>query len=616
MRILLFTGGAGQMYCGSCLRDNALASALIARGHDVVLTPVYTPTRTDERNVSHNRVAFGGISVFLEQHSKLFRHTPHMLDRLWDAEWIIKLASKRQIKVDPQSLGEITVSMLRGDQGFQQKEIAKLLDWLKTEPRFDVVNLPYTLLLGLAEPLKRTLGTPICCTLQGEDLFLDGLGEPWKQQSMDLIRAASVYVDAFLPVSRYYLDYMPGYLGIPPREDAARPARHQYGRLLASPAPRGRSRSRLATSRGLRRRRACTCSPMPIAVCVRGRASESPGSWPPATSRPSIRPTSTGITSDLNNWGLQGHFEYRGEVDRAQKIDFLRSLDVLSVPATYEEPKGIFLLEAMANGVPVVQPRRGAFPESRREHRWRPHRRGGQSRGARGRIPGALAGSRRAPRRSAPPERPACASTTASTAWPNRPKASTREVMAAARGSGEQHGVHVLSAKNISKSYPTPRGALTILSVMCRSRSIAATPSRSWGRRAAARARLLYILGALDAPSSGTVTIDGQDPFALGERAQAAFRNRCIGFVFQDHSLLPQCSVLENVLAPTLVAPPAEQGAADDRSAGRARCWCRSDWRPARSSSGRALWRREAARRPCPRADSRSAAGVVRRADR
>jgi glycosyltransferase involved in cell wall biosynthesis len=70
-----------------------------------------------------------------------------------------------------------------------------------------------------------------------------------------------------------------------------------------------------------------------------------------------------GITNDLNAWGLQSQFEYRGEVDRLQKIDFLRSLDVLSVPATYEEPKGIFLLEAMANGVPVVQPRRGAFPE-------------------------------------------------------------------------------------------------------------------------------------------------------------------------------------------------------------------------------------------------------------
>ena len=215
MRILSFTGGAGNMYCGSCLRDNALASALLARGHDVVLTPVYTPTRTDERNVSQHRVAFGGISVFLEQHSSIFRHTPRALDRLWDAEWVIKMASKRQIKVDPKSLGELTVSMLRGEQGFQRKEIDKLLEWLRTEPKFDVINLPYTLLIGLAEPLRRELGTPICCTLQGEDLFLDGLGEPWRQQSLDLIRAASAHVDLFLPVSRYYLDYMPGFLGIP-----------------------------------------------------------------------------------------------------------------------------------------------------------------------------------------------------------------------------------------------------------------------------------------------------------------------------------------------------------------------------------------------------------------
>ena len=92
------------MYCGSCLRDNALASELLSRGHDVVLTPVYTPTRTDERNVSKNHVFFGGISVYLEQHSALFRHTPRLLDRLWDAEWVIKMASKRQIKVDPKKI--------------------------------------------------------------------------------------------------------------------------------------------------------------------------------------------------------------------------------------------------------------------------------------------------------------------------------------------------------------------------------------------------------------------------------------------------------------------------------------------------------------------------------
>jgi lipoprotein-releasing system ATP-binding protein len=84
------------------------------------------------------------------------------------------------------------------------------------------------------------------------------------------------------------------------------------------------------------------------------------------------------------------------------------------------------------------------------------------------------------------------------------------------------------------------------------------------GPSGSGKSTLLYLLGGLEAPSSGTVTLDGEDPYRLSEREQAAFRNRRIGFVFQDHSLLPQCSVLENVLAPTLVAPAAERKPQED----------------------------------------------------
>jgi glycosyltransferase involved in cell wall biosynthesis len=363
MRILSFTGGAGSMYCGSCLRDNALAAALMRRGHDVVLTPAYTPTRTDERNVSQHHVFFGGISVFLEQHSALFRHTPRFMDRLWDAEWVIKMASKRQIKVDPKSLGELTVSMLRGEDGFQRKEIAKLLDWLKTEPKFDVVNLPYTLLLGLAEPLRRTLNVAIVCTLQGEDLFLDGLGEPYKRQSLELIQAAAVHVDAFLPVSRYYLEYMPGYLGLPKEKMRVLP----LGINLDGYTPRAGRPHNDAFTIGYFARVAPEKGLHVLAEAYRELRSR-PGI---GKSRllaagylaPEHQGYLDGVRQKLRDWGLGDQFEYRGEVDRAHKIAFLQSLDLLSVPATYQEPKGIFLLEAMANGVPVVQPRRGAFPE-------------------------------------------------------------------------------------------------------------------------------------------------------------------------------------------------------------------------------------------------------------
>jgi glycosyltransferase involved in cell wall biosynthesis len=362
VRILSFTGGAGEMYCGSCLRDNALAAALLARGHDVVLTPVYTPTRTDERNVSRAQVFFGGISVFLEQQVPLFRHTPRVFDRLWDAPWVIRLASKRQIKVDPNSLGEMTVSMLRGERGFQAKEIAKLLQWLRTEPRFDVINLPYALLLGLADPLRRELKAPICCTLQGEDLFLDGLGADYRDESLSLIRAAMAHVDAFLPVSEYYRDFMTGYLGIPREKMRLVPLGINMDGYGVRPALRKPPftigyLARIAPEKGLH-------ALVEGYRALRERTTGEPARLVAAGYLPpEHQPYLEEIRGKMREWGLGAEFEYRGEVDRAQKTAFLQSLDVFSVPTTYAEPKGMFLLEAMANGLPVVQPRRGAFPE-------------------------------------------------------------------------------------------------------------------------------------------------------------------------------------------------------------------------------------------------------------
>jgi glycosyltransferase involved in cell wall biosynthesis len=362
VRILSFTGGAGTMYCGSCLRDNALAAALLARGHDLILSPVYTPTRTDERNVSEEHVFFGGISVFLEQYSALFRHTPRALDRLWDSSWALRMASKRQIKVDPESLGEMTVSMLKGEHGFQAKEIAKLLDWLRREPRFDIIIIPYSLLLGLAEPLKRELKVPLGCTLQGDDLFLDGLGPSYKQQSLDLIRDASRHVDGFFPVSEYYRDFMPGYLGVPRDKMHVIP----IGINMEGYSPRRAGPgdvftvgyfARIAPEKGLH----VLCDAY---VRMRSRAGAgkmrliAAGYLPPEH-----QAYLDGARDTLRKAGLEGEFVYHGEVDRTEKIRFLQGLDVLSVPTVYEEPKGMFLLEAMASGVPVVQPRRGAFPE-------------------------------------------------------------------------------------------------------------------------------------------------------------------------------------------------------------------------------------------------------------
>jgi glycosyltransferase involved in cell wall biosynthesis len=363
MNILSITAGAASMYCGSCLRDNALAAELIARGHRVTLLPIYTPTLTDEANVSQgNPVLFGGISVYLEQYVPLFRHTPRVLDRLWDSMPVLRAVARRSMKTNPAMLGELTVSMLRGEHGHQRKEIGKLLDWLRDEPVPDVVNLPNTLLIALARPLKRALGSPICCTMQGEDLFLEGLQSPWKDQALQLIREQVSEVDLFISVSESYVERMADYLHIPREriavvplgitlrgyEEAPRtpPSVFTVG-YFARVAPEKGLHELCEAYRVLRQERGVTAARLRVAGYLGA----------------DHREYLARVQRDMQAWGLGAEFEYEGALDREQKIAFLRGLDVLSVPGPFPDAKGMYLLEAMAAGVPVVQPRRGAYPE-------------------------------------------------------------------------------------------------------------------------------------------------------------------------------------------------------------------------------------------------------------
>ncbi len=358
------------MYCGSCSRDNALAVELIARGHDVTLLPLYTPTNPDEPNVSRDRVLFGGISIYLQQHMALFRKTPRFLDRLWDSPTVIRSFASRSISTDPKLLGDLTVSMLEGDRGVLRKEFDKLRAWLADEPVPDLVNLSNSLLISLARPLRDALKRPICCTLQGEDLFLDDLIEPYRGRAIELIRRQVVDVDRFIAVSEYYVAPMARLLNVAPERidvvplginlDGYAPARPPLGHATSTRPTR---RFASDTSRASRPKRACTCWPRPIRSSAGAPATRRCGSMRRGTSRARTRRISQTIKSGLEKAGVAGDFTYHGAVDRAGKLAFLQTLDVLSVPTPYDEPKGVFLLEALASGVPVVQPRRGAFPE-------------------------------------------------------------------------------------------------------------------------------------------------------------------------------------------------------------------------------------------------------------
>jgi lipoprotein-releasing system ATP-binding protein len=144
----------------------------------------------------------------------------------------------------------------------------------------------------------------------------------------------------------------------------------------------------------------------------------------------------------------------------------------------------------------------------------------------------------------------------------------------------------VLKVERVSKEYPTPRGALKIVSDVSLSLSRGDAVS-IMGPSGSGKSTLLYLMGALEPPTSGTITLDGQNPFQLKEKVLAAFRNEQIGFVFQDHCLLPQCSVIENVLMPTLVSSK------DNNNIDRARLLLkqvgladRLDHRPAELSGG------------------------------
>ena len=366
MKILYITAGAAGMYCGSCLRDNALATELIRQGHDVTLLPLYTPTLTDEPNVSSGKIFFGGISVYLEQRSPIFRHTPRWLDRIWDSQLALKAASKRSIAVDPDSLSELTISILRGERGNQGKEIGKMVDWLKTQPPPDVVDMQNSMLIGLARPIKEATRRPVCCTLQGEDLFLDGMREPYRGQALELIHEHAKYVDAFIAVSEYYAGHMAGYLGVPREKIHVVPLGinlKDYEAVSAPPRPRENGDftigyfARVAPEKGLRE--------LAEAYHLLRKRDD----FPPARLEVAgyLAPEHKGylreIELEMHERGFAGEFHYHGALEREAKLRFFQNIDVLSVPATYAEAKGLSVIEAMASGVPVVQPRRGSFPE-------------------------------------------------------------------------------------------------------------------------------------------------------------------------------------------------------------------------------------------------------------
>ncbi len=364
MKIVYLVAGAGGMYCGSCLHGNTLVAGLHQLGEDALLAPLYTPLRTDEENQSIARVAFGGVNVYLQEHSALFRHTPWFLDRLFDRPGFLRFVTRRSSAIRPENLGAMTVSMLQGEEGHQKKEVEKLVAWLK-EIGPEVVHLNNVMLIGPAREIRRRLGVPVVCSLTGEDMFLEKLLEPHYSAARDLLRRRAGELDGLTAMNGYFADFMAEYLAVPRAKIEVIPpglnlagygAKSSYREDWRAPCAIG-FLARICPEKGLHQ----------LAEALKILAEDK--------NLPPIRLLAAGyldaadrwyldnIRHQLADWGIADRFEYAGELDHAAKIAFLESLDAFSVPTVYHESKGLSILEAFAAGVPAVLPRHGTFPE-------------------------------------------------------------------------------------------------------------------------------------------------------------------------------------------------------------------------------------------------------------
>ena len=369
MKIALITAGAAGMYCGNCLRDNTLATALLEGGEEVVLVPTYTPTRTDETNVSLDRVFYGGINVYLEQKSRLFRDGL-LPGRFLDSPWLLRAVSRWAAGTDASKLGEMTISVLKGDLGNQRRELEKLSAWLAEDFRPDVINLPNVMFAGAASNLKRRLGVPVLCTLAGEDIFLEQLPEPHRREAIDLVREKAGDVDGFIATSHYYADFVANFLGISRDrievvfpglalrdfEDCEPSAESGVGEG-SEHCPTIGYLGRICPEKGVQ------VLLKAFAILMSGRDRVKCRLRIAGYLGPRDKPFLESLLRAARADGLGDHLDHAGELDRNGKVAFLKSLDVFSLPTVYREPKGLPVLESLAAGVPVVQPDHGSFPE-------------------------------------------------------------------------------------------------------------------------------------------------------------------------------------------------------------------------------------------------------------
>lgn len=360
MHLALITAGGAGMFCGSCMHDNTLARALQAQGHEVTLIPLYTPIRVDELDVSERRVFLGGINVYLAGRWSWWNRLPRWLRSWLDSPAVLRFVSRFAVSSDARELGDLTIALLRGNQGPHVEAIDELVDWLAQDLRPECVLLSNALLAGVVPRLRQSYRGPVWSLLQGDDIFLNDLVEPFRSRAFGLMQSLMPQFTGLLTHSDYYRREMSRQLGFPPEQARVVPLGIDFGGHEGTPravahepftigyfariCPEKGLHNLVAAFRLLHARHPCT------RLLAAGFLGARDQAWFEQLRRDA---------ADLGD-----AFEYCGSPpDHAGKVAFLKRLDLFSVPTSYREPKGLSVLESLANGVPVVQPRHGAFPE-------------------------------------------------------------------------------------------------------------------------------------------------------------------------------------------------------------------------------------------------------------
>jgi glycosyltransferase involved in cell wall biosynthesis len=377
MKIAIITAGGAGMFCGSCMQDNTLARALRLAGADAVLLPTYTPIRVDEENESASRLFLGGINVYLDSKLPGWSLMPRVFKRWLDRPAVVQFLSRRSSSTDAGQLGDLTIDLLRGSQGPQRAEINELISFLCDDLRPDVVLFSNALLSGIVRELKSRFSGRIACLLQGDDVFLEALSEPWKSQARELVSRNAAGFDRLLTHSRYYSDFMQRYLNLPASGFRTIPLTvdadshrsnhdlHSDSRLNDGITGSGTSSDERTTIGYFAR----ICPEKGVFHFLDAAADL-------VLQRADIDFVIAGFLPELHRvrfekrlrvvQKLAGSERVRWEgspADRDEKFRILRSFDWLCVPTEYHEPKGLYVLEAALAGVPSLLPNHGAFPE-------------------------------------------------------------------------------------------------------------------------------------------------------------------------------------------------------------------------------------------------------------